>query len=49
MISTILLAADRTATTRKNLGGVTREIAAWPPGADLDDFDWRVGAVRRTL
>lgn len=42
MISTTLLAADGTATPSKNLGGVTREIAAWPPGAGLDDFDWRV-------
>ena len=26
----------------KNGGGSTREIACWPPGAGLDDFDWRV-------
>ncbi|MEY2618152.1 MAG: hypothetical protein RL522_1154 [Pseudomonadota bacterium] len=26
----------------KNGGGVTREIVCWPPGAGLDDFDWRV-------
>lgn len=26
----------------KNGGGTTREIAAWPPGAGLDAFDWRL-------
>lgn len=26
----------------KNGGGSTRELACWPPGAALDDFDWRV-------
>ena len=35
-------AADRIAMTWKNGGGVTREVAAYPPGAGLDDFDWRV-------
>jgi environmental stress-induced protein Ves len=38
----LLRAADRVATLWKNRGGVTREVAAWPPGAGLDDFDWRV-------
>lgn len=38
----ILRAADRVATPWKNGGGVTREIAAWPPGAGLDAFDWRI-------
>ncbi|CAN7230292.1 HutD/Ves family protein [Caulobacter sp. LjRoot300] len=38
----ILRAADRVATPWKNGGGVTREVAAWPPGAGLDAFDWRV-------
>ncbi|CAN5397183.1 hypothetical protein BH10PSE1_BH10PSE1_25900 [soil metagenome] len=42
MITTILSNADRVATPWKNGGGVTREIAVWPPGADLDDFDWRI-------
>ncbi|CAN5160198.1 hypothetical protein BH09PSE1_BH09PSE1_26980 [soil metagenome] len=42
MITTILPAADRVATPWKNGGGVTREIAASPSGAGLDDFDWRV-------
>lgn len=26
----------------KNGGGVTCEIASWPPGSGLTDFDWRV-------
>ncbi|WP_019939379.1 HutD family protein [Bordetella sp. FB-8] len=26
----------------KNGGGVTREIACWPPGAGMDDFQWRL-------
>ena len=30
------------ASTWKNGGGSTREIACWPPGSTLDDFDWRV-------
>ncbi|MFB7264769.1 HutD family protein [Streptomyces nojiriensis] len=38
----ILRASDRTATVWKNGGGVTREIAAWPEGAGMDDFGWRV-------
>lgn len=29
-------------TPWKNGGGSTREIACWPEGAGLDDFDWRV-------
>ncbi|WP_405786259.1 HutD family protein [Streptomyces sp. NBC_01367] len=37
----VLRAADRTATVWKNGGGVTREIAAWPDGADMDGFGWR--------
>jgi environmental stress-induced protein Ves len=37
-----LRAADRAAVPWKNGGGVTREIAAWPAGSDLDTFDWRV-------
>ena len=30
----------------KNGGGVTREVAAWPPEARLDDFGWRVSMAR---
>ncbi|MFK0258161.1 HutD family protein [Streptomyces sp. NPDC090445] len=38
----ILRADDRPAVAWKNGGGVTREIAAWPEGAGMDDFAWRV-------
>jgi environmental stress-induced protein Ves len=38
----VLRAADRIATPWKNGGGVTREVAAWPPGADMAAFDWRI-------
>ena len=30
----------------KNGAGVTREVAAWPPEARLDDFGWRVSMAR---
>ncbi|MEV6525968.1 HutD family protein [Longispora sp. NPDC051575] len=38
----ILRAADRVPTPWLNGGGVTREVAAGPPGAGLSGFDWRV-------
>jgi environmental stress-induced protein Ves len=38
----ILRAADRLATPWKNGGGVTREVAAFPPGSDFDGFEWRI-------
>lgn len=38
----VLRAAERAAVAWKNGGGVTREVAAWPPGCDLGSFDWRV-------
>ncbi|WP_078910369.1 HutD family protein [Streptomyces sp. NRRL S-87] len=38
----VLRAVDRSAVPWKNGGGVTREIAAWPEGAGMDDFVWRV-------
>jgi len=38
----LLPAADRQAAPWKNGGGLTREVAVWPPGAGFDDFDWRV-------
>lgn len=34
--------SDLTAMPWKNGGGVTYEVAAHPPGASLDDFDWRI-------
>jgi environmental stress-induced protein Ves len=39
---TVLPAADRIAMPWKNGGGITREVAAHPPGSDLDSFIWRV-------
>ena len=41
MIS-VLRAADRIAAPWKNGGGITREVAIWPPGSDFENFDWRV-------
>ncbi|MFI5999393.1 HutD family protein [Streptomyces sp. NPDC051366] len=38
----ILRAGDRAAVAWKNGGGVTREIAAWPEGAGMAEFGWRV-------
>jgi environmental stress-induced protein Ves len=42
---TLLRAADLVASPWKNGGGVTREIAAFPAGADLDTFLWRVSVA----
>ena len=33
------------ATPWKNGGGVTRQIASWPPGSDLSQFDWRISTA----
>jgi hypothetical protein len=44
----LLRAADRQATPWKNGGGVTREVAVWPPGAGFGDFDWRVSMAEVT-
>jgi len=38
----ILRASDYRTTPWKNGGGVTTEIIVNPPGAGLEDFDWRV-------
>ena len=38
----VLRAAERTAVPWKNGGGLTREVVVFPPGSDLQDFDWRV-------
>lgn len=40
--TTLIRGADLVATPWKNGGGVTREIAAYPQGAGLDAFVWRV-------
>ncbi|MFJ4673233.1 HutD/Ves family protein [Kitasatospora purpeofusca] len=38
----LLRAAERPATAWRNGGGVTREVAGYPAGSGLDDFQWRV-------
>lgn len=38
----LLHAKDRLPTPWRNGRGTTREIAAWPPGATWEQFDWRV-------
>jgi uncharacterized protein len=38
----IIRAAECRTMPWKNGGGTTTEIAAHPPGASLDDFDWRI-------
>ena len=40
--TTLIHGADLVAAPWKNGGGVTREVAAVPPGAGLDAFIWRV-------
>jgi len=42
----VLRAADRIATPWKNGGGVTREVAVYPPGAGLSDFEWRISLAQ---
>ncbi|MFV3130303.1 HutD family protein [Niveispirillum sp. KHB5.9] len=42
----ILRAADRVATPWKNGGGETSNVAVYPEGAGLSDFDWRVSIAR---
>jgi uncharacterized protein len=42
----ILPARERRAAPWKNGGGVTHEVAAYPPGADLATFDWRVSIAQ---
>jgi len=32
-------------TPWKNGGGATRELACWPAGADMEQFDWRVSVA----
>jgi environmental stress-induced protein Ves len=42
----IVRVSDCRTTAWKNGGGSTTEIAVEPPGASLDDFDWRVSMAR---
>jgi len=37
-----LPAADRVTAAWKNGGGLTQEVIAWPEGAALGDFEWRI-------
>lgn len=41
----LIRAEQLVASPWKNGGGVTREIAAQPPGASLDGFAWRVSVA----
>ncbi len=45
MTHTLLPASMRLAQPWKNGGGVTHEIAAHPPGADLATFGWRISTA----
>ncbi|TCW80472.1 histidine utilization protein HutD [Burkholderia sp. SRS-46] len=45
LAAAMIRAADLVASPWKNGGGVTREIAAFPPGAALDAFAWRVSVA----
>lgn len=42
----LLPAATREWTPWRNGGGVTSEVAAYPPGSAAGDFDWRVSIAR---
>jgi environmental stress-induced protein Ves len=42
----IIRAGSCRTTPWKNGGGSTTEIVAEPPGASLDDFDWRISMAR---
>ena len=42
----IIRGTDCRTTAWKNGGGATTEIAVAPPGASLDDFDWRISTAR---
>lgn len=45
-ITRIIRAADCCEVPWKNGGGTTREIAVFPPGADMDTFLWRLSMAR---
>lgn len=42
----IIRAADRKVMPWKNGGGTTTEIAVFPEGASLGDFDWRISTAQ---
>ena len=41
-------AAGRAEVPWRNGGGITREVAAWPPGTGSADFDWRISIASVT-
>jgi uncharacterized protein len=43
--TTLIRGVDLVASPWKNAGGVTREVAAFPEGAGLDTFVWRVSVA----
>lgn len=45
MAITLVRASELAAVPWKNGGGVTREVAAHPPQAGFDTFDWRVSVA----
>jgi environmental stress-induced protein Ves len=45
----LLPASERVAVPWKNGGGVTREVAAHPPGRGFDQLDWRVSIAQITV
>jgi environmental stress-induced protein Ves len=47
-ITRIIRARDCPEIAWKNGGGTTREIAVFPPGADMDTFAWRLSMARVT-
>lgn len=46
MSGVLLRAADRASTPWKNGGGETANVAIFPEGAGLSDFDWRISIAR---
>lgn len=43
--SQVIRWSDRSPRTWKNGGGSTTELAVWPTGAALDDFEWRLSVA----
>ena len=47
-MATLIPFSSLPAAPWKNGGGSTTQIAVWPPGAGLDDFDWRISVAAIT-
>lgn len=47
-MATVIAYAGLRPAPWKNGGGSTTEIAVWPPGTGLDDFDWRISVAAIT-